>query len=125
MAIRRSIYQNGSMNNNDILKKLRIALELKEEDIIEILKLTDFELSKSELSALFRKEGHRNYKECGDQILRRFLDGLIIKNRGPRGSQPIKKHEAFKKVKVVVSKEQQIKKEGDEDSKNTSRNNKK
>ncbi len=72
------------MTNNTILKKLRIALELKDTDMIEILKLADFEISKSELSALFRKEDHRNYKECGDQLLRRFLDGLVIRNRGKR-----------------------------------------
>jgi uncharacterized protein YehS (DUF1456 family) len=72
------------MTNNDILKKLRIALELRDTDIIEILKLAEFDISKSELSALFRKEGQENYKECGDQILRRFLNGLIIRNRGKR-----------------------------------------
>ncbi len=70
------------INNNQILWKLRIALKLKDTDIIEILQLADFEISKSELSALFRREDHENYKECGDQILRRFLDGLIIRNRG-------------------------------------------
>lgn len=73
-----------AMTNNDILKKLRIALQLKDTDIIEILKLADFEITKSELSALFRNEDHRNYKECGDQILRTFLNGLIIRNRGKR-----------------------------------------
>jgi uncharacterized protein YehS (DUF1456 family) len=71
-----------TMTNNDILKKLRIALELKDTDIIEILKLSDFEITKAELSALFRNPDHRNYKECGDQILRNFLNGLIIRNRG-------------------------------------------
>ncbi|VAX35495.1 hypothetical protein MNBD_UNCLBAC01-1454 [hydrothermal vent metagenome] len=70
------------MVNNDILKKLRVALKLKDTDIIDILKLADFEITKSQLSALFRKEDHKNYIECGDQILRRFLNGLIIKNRG-------------------------------------------
>jgi len=72
------------MTNNEILKKLRIALSLRDTDIIEILKLADFDISKSELSALFRSEDQRNYKECGDQILRRFLNGLIIKNRGKK-----------------------------------------
>ena len=72
------------MTNNDILKKLRIALSLKDTDIIEILKLADFDISKAELSALFRSEDQRNYKECGDQILRRFLNGLIIRNRGKK-----------------------------------------
>jgi uncharacterized protein YehS (DUF1456 family) len=72
------------MTNNEILKKLRIALSLRDTDIIEILKLADFDISKSELSALFRSEDQRNYKECGDQILRRFLNGLIVKNRGKK-----------------------------------------
>ena len=70
------------IGNNDILWKLRIALKLKDTDIIEILKLADFEITKTELSALFRREDHPNYMQCGDQILRRFLDGLIIRNRG-------------------------------------------
>jgi uncharacterized protein YehS (DUF1456 family) len=72
------------MTNNDILKKLRIALELKDTDIIEILKLVGFEITKSEVSALFRNPDHRNYKVCSDQILRNFLNGLIIRNRGKR-----------------------------------------
>jgi uncharacterized protein YehS (DUF1456 family) len=71
------------LSNNDILKKIRVALQLKDEDIIHILKLADFEVSKSELSALFRKEDHPNYKPCGDQLLRNFLNGLIIYKRGP------------------------------------------
>jgi len=69
------------LTNNAILKKLRIALELKEDDMVGILKLADIDISKSELTALFRKEGHRNYKECGDQFLRNFLKGLAISYR--------------------------------------------
>jgi len=76
------------MVNNDILKKLRIALKLKDTDILDILKLASMELSVSELNAFFRTPDHRNYKECGDQVLRRFLDGLIIKMRGPREHAP-------------------------------------
>lgn len=72
------------MSNNDILKKLRVALQLKNTDIIEILKLVDFKISESELGALFRKEDHPKYMECGDQILRNFLNGLVIHLRGPR-----------------------------------------
>ena len=72
------------MTNNDILKKIRVALELKDEDIIHILKLSDFEITKSELNALFRKEDHPNYMPCGDQLLRNFLNGLITYKRGPR-----------------------------------------
>ncbi|HEX7413977.1 MAG TPA: DUF1456 family protein [Bacteroidia bacterium] len=71
------------MTNNDILKKLRVALKLRDDDVIHILKLVDFNLSKSELSALYRKDDHPNYKECGDQLLRNFLNGLIIHLRGP------------------------------------------
>ena len=78
------------MVNNDILKKIRIALKLKDSDILEILKLTGLELSAAELNAFFRKPDHRNFKECGDQVLRRFLDGLIIKMRGPREHGPVR-----------------------------------
>ena len=70
------------MTNNDILKKLRVALHLRDDQILEILKLVDFEISRSELGAFFRKEDHPNYKECGDQVLRNFLNGLVIHFRG-------------------------------------------
>ncbi len=69
------------LTHNAILKKLRIALELKEEDMLDVLKLADIQLSKAELTALFRKEGHKNYKECGDQFLRNFLKGLSMRFR--------------------------------------------
>ncbi len=69
------------LTNNAILKKLRIALELKEDDMLRVLKLADIAVSKSELTALFRKQGHKNYKECGDQFLRNFLNGLFIRYR--------------------------------------------
>ena len=72
------------MTNNDILKKLRVALKLRDEDIVEILRLVDFRISKSELGAFFRKEDHPKYVELQDQILRNFLNGLIIHKRGPR-----------------------------------------
>ncbi|WP_339609439.1 DUF1456 family protein [uncultured Planktosalinus sp.] len=72
------------MTNNDILKKLRVALKLTNDDIVDIMKLVDFQVSKSELGALFRKEDHPKYMECGDQFLRNFLNGLIIYKRGPR-----------------------------------------
>lgn len=72
------------MTNNDVLKKLRVALRLRDDDIVEILKLVDFNITKSELGAFFRKEDHPNYTECGDQILRNFLNGLVIHYRGTR-----------------------------------------
>lgn len=72
-----------ALTNNDILKKLRVALQLRDEDIIEILNLVDFRVTKTELSAFFRKDDHPNYKPLQDQILRNFLNGLVIYKRGP------------------------------------------
>ena len=71
------------LTNNDIFKKLRVALKLRDDDIVKILELVDFRISKSELGAFFRNENHPKYKECGDQILRNFLNGLVIHLRGP------------------------------------------
>lgn len=67
--------------NNVVLKKLRVAFELKDEDIISMLDKDGFKVSKTELSALFRKEGHQNYRPCGDQFLRSFLKGLTARLR--------------------------------------------
>jgi uncharacterized protein YehS (DUF1456 family) len=72
------------MTNNDILKKLRVALHLRDDDILAILKLVNFNISKSELGAFFRNESHPKYMEAGDQVLRNFLNGLIIHLRGPQ-----------------------------------------
>ncbi len=69
------------LNNNIIFMKLKIALNLKSEDVLEMLALAEFRLSKHELSAFFRKSGHKHYRECKDQILRNFLQGLQIKYR--------------------------------------------
>jgi uncharacterized protein YehS (DUF1456 family) len=72
------------MSNNDIFKKLRVALSLRNDDIIEITKLVGFTVTKAELGDIFRAEDHPNFKKCGDQILRNFLNGLVIHMRGPR-----------------------------------------
>ena len=72
------------LTNNDILKKLRVALKLRDDQIVDICKLVDFEISKSELGALFRAEDHEKFMPCGDQILRNFLNGLVLHLRGPR-----------------------------------------
>ncbi|MDX2352279.1 DUF1456 family protein [Pseudomonas sp. NPDC077382] len=64
------------VTNNMVLKKLRVAFELKEDDMHAILQSVDFPVSKPELNALFRKAGHSNYRVCGDQLLRNFLKGL-------------------------------------------------
>lgn len=68
--------RKSSPRNNSVMKKLRIALELKEPDIIEIFNQVDFRISKSEISALFRRSDHKNFRECGDQMLRNFIQGL-------------------------------------------------
>ncbi|PFN99456.1 cytoplasmic protein [Bacillus sp. AFS076308] len=68
--------------NNLLLKKVKIALSLTTEDMLEIFELAGIRVSKGELSALLRKEGHKNYKECGDKFARNFLKGLAIKYRG-------------------------------------------
>jgi len=73
----------AKLTNNDIMKKLRVAHQLRNEDIVEICALVDFKVSKSELGAIFRSENHPKYKECGDQFLRNFLNGLVVHLRGP------------------------------------------
>jgi uncharacterized protein YehS (DUF1456 family) len=79
------------MSNNDIMKKLRVAMKFTDDDIINVLKLVDFRITKTEISAIFRKDDHPNFKPCGDQILRNFLNGLIIYNRGPKTDKDVPK----------------------------------
>jgi len=70
------------LTNNIIFKKLKIALNLKAEDVLEIMKLAHLRISKHELSAFFRRPGHKHYRVCKDQILRNFLKGVQLKYRG-------------------------------------------
>lgn len=72
------------MTNNDIFKKLRVALQLRDDQIVEILELVDFRISKGEIGNVFRNEDHEKYVECGDQLLRNFLNGLVIHLRGTK-----------------------------------------
>lgn len=65
--------------NNVVLKKLRVAFMLKDDDVMQILESAGFKIGKSELTALFRKEDHPNYRVCGDQVLRNFLKGLTMR----------------------------------------------
>jgi uncharacterized protein YehS (DUF1456 family) len=69
------------LTNNIIFVKLKIALNLKAEDVLEILNLANLRISKHELSAFFRKPDHKHYRECKDQILRKFLKGMQLKYR--------------------------------------------
>ncbi len=71
------------MTNNDILKKLRVALKLRDTDIVKILALVDFRMTTAQVNDLFRKEDHPKYVAAGDQVLRNFLNGLVIYMRGP------------------------------------------
>lgn len=71
----------GESVNNQLLKKVKIALSLTSEDMLEIFDLAGVRVSKGELGAILRKEGHKNYRECGDKFARNFLKGLTIKYR--------------------------------------------
>ncbi len=70
------------LTNNIIFRKLKIALDLRDDDILAIMKLADLRMSRHELSAFFRKVGHKHYRECKDQILRNFMKGLQVKYKG-------------------------------------------
>ena len=69
------------LSNNIIFRKLKIALNLKNEDVLDILALADLKISKHELSAFFRRADHKHYRVCKDQILRNFLKGVQLKLR--------------------------------------------
>jgi uncharacterized protein YehS (DUF1456 family) len=69
------------VSNNLVLKKLRVAFELKDADMHQIFEVAGFPVSKPELSALFRQRDHKNYRACGDQLLRNFLKGLTLRFR--------------------------------------------
>ena len=92
------------MTNNDIFKKLRVALQLRDDQIVEILELVDFRISKGELGNFFRDEKHPKYLECGDQILRNFLNALVIHLRGTKDA-PKNPLEVIKSHKNQASKE--------------------
>jgi uncharacterized protein YehS (DUF1456 family) len=70
------------LTNNIILRKLKIALDLQADDVQALIKKPDFSLSNHELSAFFRKPGHKHYRECKDQVLRYFLGGMQNRYRG-------------------------------------------
>ena len=96
------------MTNNDIFKKLRVALMLRDDQIVEILELVDFRMSKGEIGNLFRKEDHENYMECGDQVLRNFLNGLVIHLRGTK-EEPKNPNDVLAKHKAEIPKKEGFK----------------
>lgn len=67
------------LNNNIIFRKLKIALNLKDDEILKVLELAGLKISKHELSAFFRNPGQMQYRPCENQVLRNFLHGLQIK----------------------------------------------
>ena len=69
------------IDNNLVLKKLRVAFELKDVDMQQVFKAADFEISRPEINALCRQPGHTNFRKCGDQVLRNFLKGLTLRVR--------------------------------------------
>ncbi len=69
------------LNNNIVFRKLKIALDLKNEDVLDILSLANLKISKHELSAFFRRQNHKHHRVCKDQILRNFINGLQLKYR--------------------------------------------
>ena len=71
----------SQLNNNMVFQKLRIALNMKAEDILEVFEQVGLPLSAHELSAFFRKPSHKNYRECKDQMLRNFLMGIQLQLR--------------------------------------------
>ncbi|WP_430612966.1 DUF1456 family protein [Flavobacterium sp. JP2137] len=92
------------MTNNDIFKKLRVALQLRDDQIIEILELVDFRISKGEIGNFFRAPEHPKYIECGDQVLRNFLNALVIHLRGTK-EEPKVPMDVIKAHKTTPSKD--------------------
>jgi uncharacterized protein YehS (DUF1456 family) len=76
------------VNNNVVLKKLRVAFELKDVDLLQAFEAAGRPISRPELTALFRQPGHKNFRLCGDQLLRYFLRGLTLRVREPKGGGP-------------------------------------
>lgn len=72
---------DSRLTNNIIFMKLKIALNLKAEDVLKIMDLANLKISKHELSAFFRRSDHKHFRECKDQILRNFLKGIQLKYR--------------------------------------------
>ena len=93
------------LNNNMVFMKLKIALNLKAEDVLDILSVAGFKFGKHELSAFFRKPGHKHYRECKDQILRTFLQGLQLKHRQDIDTTEAKADSVTAKGKLSLKKD--------------------
>lgn len=113
-----------ALTNNDILKKLRVALKLRDTEIVDILKLVDFHTTTSELGAFFRSDDHPKYMELKDQILRNFLNGLVIHQRGLRedGKKPVSELDKDSGDNVSLRESDQREKRGGNNSSSKPRN---
>jgi uncharacterized protein YehS (DUF1456 family) len=90
------------LSNNEVLRKIRIAMSYKDEDMINALQMADFRLSKNELSAFFRKPDHRNYKVAGDQVVRNLLQGMVKKYRPDAKKSAHTKEQVRENVKADI-----------------------
>lgn len=90
------------MDNNQILKKLRIALQLRDDEIVKVFALADWDMTKNQVNALFQNPDNKNFELCSEQTLRKFLDGLIPYKRGPKpdfkAKPKLKRKETFQKI---------------------------
>ncbi len=102
-ALPNNLKAGEKLSNNDILRKLRIAMSYRDEDMIEILRYANFRIGKTELSALFRKPDHRNYKEAGDQIVRNLLQGMVRKYR-PEAAKDSTSKKTYSKLQSLPAK---------------------
>jgi hypothetical protein len=101
--VSQQLKKKKKMNNNDIFKKLRVALQLRDDQIVEIMQLVDFRISAAELGAFFRNADHPKYMDCGDQVLRNFLNGLVIHLRGTK-EEPKNAMDVIKQNQAEVKK---------------------
>jgi len=103
-AERVSMAKKQKLTNNLVVNKIKIALSLTAESLIDILMLADFRISKSEISAFFRNPNHRNYRECGNQFLRNLLTGVTLKYQSKSESKPKDKDKAKIDAKAKTKK---------------------
>ncbi len=100
-TLKKSVQPPEILTNNDILRKIRIALSYQDTDMLEVFKLSGTPISKPELSAFFRRKTHKHYQLCGDQFLRHFLQGLSLYKKRPEKVEPVKEPQTVSRTKSV------------------------
>ena len=91
----------ATLSNNDVLRKIRIALAYQDTDMLQVFALGSSKISKGELSAFFRRKTHKHYKECGDQFLRHFLQGLSLYKKRPERPEKPAERETVSRTETV------------------------